>query len=154
MPVVRELLQREANKNARSNDGGTPLHKAAYRGHLNVVRELLQRGANINARNHDGLTPLHKAAYRGRPNVVRELVRHGAKISTRNTNGRTPLNNTENNATRSALGARVANKFQNFRKKSIASRRAPKKNLAEKVFSPKRVKSMMNKYGNNWLNKV
>ena len=140
-----------------------PIHNAAHNGNLNRVRQLLNQGVNVNERTNFDWTPLHKAAYRGRPNVVRELVRHGAKISTRNTNGRTPLNNTENNATRSALGARVANKFQNFRKKSIARKRAPPNTLAHTVFSPKRVKRMTQKYvpnrnknnvTNNWLRRV
>jgi hypothetical protein len=45
-------------------------------------------------------------------------------------------------------------KWQNYRKKSIAKKRAPPNTLARTAFSPKRVKSMMNKYGNNWLNKL
>jgi len=36
----------------------TPLHRAAYNGHLNVVEYLVNQKADINAKNKDGKTSL------------------------------------------------------------------------------------------------
>jgi hypothetical protein len=75
------------------------------------------------------------------------LVEAGAKLSYRNVLfGRTPLNAALNNQSRSALGARAVEKWQTLRKKRLARNRAPLKNIAEKVFSPNRVRSMTQKY--------
>ena len=37
----------------------TPLHRAAYNGHVNVMKVLLKHGADPNAPTLDGWTPLH-----------------------------------------------------------------------------------------------
>jgi hypothetical protein len=85
---VRELLRKGANVNARDENGTTPLHWAAFLGHVDVVRLLLERGAEVNARSKGGWTPLHYAAD---ADIVRLLLEHGADPSIRNRDGRTPL---------------------------------------------------------------
>ena len=77
----------------RSDDGGTPLHFAAYNGHMDMVRLLLENGANTEAmRRDDGGTPLDSAAYNGQTDIVRLLLEEGANIeATRSDDGSTPL---------------------------------------------------------------
>jgi len=154
---VKALLNQGVPVNSRNEAGWTPLHDAAYRGHLSVVQELLRRGAHVNPRSISGYTPLHVAALEKHPHVVHALIRAGANPKYGNMYGHLAHNIRHANK-RSIPNAlktsRAVTKWQNFHKKSIARKRAPNKNLAEKVFSPKRVKSMMNKYGFNWLNKV
>ena len=148
---VRTLLNQGVPVNTQNDAGWTPLHYAAYSGHLSVVQELLKRGAHVNPRNGAGWTPL-LAAFK-HPRIVHALIKAGANPKYRNMYGRDPSTYPRNDGNAFKTSRAVA-KWQNFRKKSIARKRAPNKNLAEKVFSPKRVKSMMNKYGNNWLNKI
>jgi hypothetical protein len=103
------------------------------------------------------MTPLYLAAFAKHPHIIHELMKAGTNPKYGNIYGHRAHNirPANNRSIPNALKtSRAATKWQNFRKKSIARKRAPNKNLAEKVFSPKRVKSMMNKYGNNWLNKV
>ena len=150
---VKALLNQGVPVNSRTVDGYTPLHYAA-RGRLNVVQELLRRGAHLNPRTKSGMTPLHVAALFNNPHIIHALIKAGANPKYRNIYGHRAHNFVVYNDLNTLKTSRAATKWQNFRKKSIARKRAPNKNLAEKVFSPKRVKSMMNKYGNNWLNKV
>nr|KAF6465926.1 hypothetical protein HJG63_011290 [Rousettus aegyptiacus] len=60
--TVRRLLSEKATHvNTRDEDEYTPLHRAAYSGHLDVVRELIAQGADVRAVTVDGWTPLHSA---------------------------------------------------------------------------------------------
>ena len=127
------------------------IHHAARNGNLNRVKAFLNQGVPVNSRNEAGWTPL-LAAFK-HPRIVHALIKAGANPKYRNMYGRDPSTYPRNDGN-AFKTSRAATKFQNFRKKSIARKRAPNKNLAEKVFSPKRVRAMTAKYGNNWLNKV
>lgn len=60
--VVQHLLKVGADKEKRSRDTGwTPLHFAAWNGHLEVVRLLLDFGAMKMVVAKDGATPLKMA---------------------------------------------------------------------------------------------
>ncbi len=80
LSLVELLLRHGADPNGRRRDGMTPLHSAAYRGHLRVIRALLQAGADINARAYDdvgphsGQTPLDTALALGQT-AAAELLR-------------------------------------------------------------------------------
>ena len=88
--LVSEL---KANVNVCNNDGITPLHLAASRGHLDVVRVLISEfKADVNASNSNGTTPLHEAASRGHLDVVRVLISEfKADVNASNSNSTTPL---------------------------------------------------------------
>ena len=150
---VKALLNQGVPVNSRTEYGWTPLHDAARYGRLNIVQELLKRGAHVNPRARSGMTPLYVAAFWNNPHVVHALIRAGANPKYGNIYGydASTYSRKGGNALKTS---RAATKFQNFRKKSIARRRASPNTVARTVFSPARVKSMMNKYGNNWLNKI
>ena len=59
--------------NARDNDGDTPLHTAAIRGHKDVVELLLDCGCVPDARDNQGQTPLDEAVRRGREEIAQLL---------------------------------------------------------------------------------
>jgi len=63
--VVRLLVELGADRDAKSNDGSTALHRAAFLGHEAVVRLLVELGADRDAKSNDGWTALHRAASRG-----------------------------------------------------------------------------------------
>ncbi|OQV16265.1 putative Ankyrin repeat domain-containing protein 49 [Hypsibius exemplaris] len=62
--VLRELIRRGGDVNARTLEGRTPLHSACFWNCLDAARVLLENGADINAQSMNGLTPLHLAASR------------------------------------------------------------------------------------------
>jgi len=56
--AVRSLLDKGANVNAKTSEGGTALIVAAVMRHADVMRVLLDRGADVNARSNGGHTAL------------------------------------------------------------------------------------------------
>ena len=151
MNRVKALLDQGVHVNSRTVYGWTPLHYAVLSGNLNIVQELLKRGAIVNATTRSGRTPLYLAAFAKHPRIVHALTKAGANPRYMNDNDFRYIDSPTRNAVKTS---RAVTKWQNFRKKSIARKRAPNKNLAEKVFSSKHVGAMTAKYGFNWLNKV
>lgn len=72
-------------------DGYTPLHRAAYGGHLEVVCALLAAGSLVNPRTVDGWTPLHSACRWSHVTVATHLLQHGADLNGQTNGGLTPL---------------------------------------------------------------
>jgi ankyrin repeat protein len=98
---VAEFLDADSSLiNSYSHDGWTPLHLAAFFGHLEAVTALLARGAPVNARSRNGLAnqPLHAALAEGsRPEVVRLLLEAGAPVNATQHGGYTPLHEAAQN---------------------------------------------------------
>ncbi|MFQ5965922.1 MAG: ankyrin repeat domain-containing protein [Candidatus Scalinduaceae bacterium] len=55
----------------------TPLHWAAYIGHMDIAEVLIENGADVNAKSANGSTPLHVAATNGHTKMVTLLSDHG-----------------------------------------------------------------------------
>ncbi|KAM9856790.1 ankyrin repeat domain-containing protein 49 [Aulostomus maculatus] len=72
-------------------DGYTPLHRAAYSGHVDVISALLTAGSKVNTRTIDGWTPLHSACRWSRISVATFLLQHGANLNAQTNGGLTPL---------------------------------------------------------------
>jgi cytohesin len=72
------LIRRGANIDHRDKMQGTPLHHAAFAGHLDTVRYLLDAGADINAVGDWIGTPLGLAAAKGHTAVVELFLAHRA----------------------------------------------------------------------------
>ena len=155
MNRVKTLLNQGVPVNSRDRAGRTPLHLAAIEGQLNIIQELLRRGAYVNPRARNGQTPLGLAATFGQRRPIHALIKAGANPKYRNKLSLSPSNYAMSKATQNAMKtSRAAMKWQNYHKKSIAKKRASPNTLARTVFSPARVRTMINRYGNNWLNKV
>jgi ankyrin repeat protein len=93
---VRELLDAGADVNVRNTDKQrlqyTPLHWAAYYGHLEIAEILISRGADLDAVDPDYSTPLYLAAEEGHPKVVEFLISKGAEVNVKSSrSGYTPL---------------------------------------------------------------
>ena len=92
--LFRSLLDYGANVNVHDNHRNTPLHFAAFRGHLEVVRMLLELKANVDSLNDEGLTPLHQASKgwcSGGLEIVRLLLDHGTDVNVLDNHRNTPL---------------------------------------------------------------
>lgn len=80
-------------------DGYTPLHRAAYSGHVAVVSALIGAGSKVNPRTIDGWTPLHSACRWSRVTVASFLLQHGAELNAQTNGGLTPLHLAASNTT-------------------------------------------------------
>jgi hypothetical protein len=89
--LVRTLLDKGAEVNAREQDGMTPLHWATLNNHADIVRMLLNSGANVKETDRYGFTALHNAMSRGHSDLVGILLDKGAEVNAREQNGMTPL---------------------------------------------------------------
>jgi len=89
--VLKYLVGRGADVNARDDDGITPLHSVASRGHLEAVRILIEKGTRLEAQTSAGATPLHLAAANGRKEVADFLAGNGAPLHIRDDKDDTPL---------------------------------------------------------------
>jgi ankyrin repeat protein len=100
LPEVERLCSIGADVNAKSSLGRTPLHRACYRGHVQVFQVLRENGADMEATENGGNTPLHLACSTRHLSVVIELLSpndsngatsRGANIEAKNNEGDTPL---------------------------------------------------------------
>lgn len=79
--IVLELLKNNRDSVHLRNDlKETPLHLAAYHGHLLLVDLLLDYNADIDAVNKDGETCLFYAVRRKMPAVIRLLIQRGRRL--------------------------------------------------------------------------
>jgi ankyrin repeat protein len=79
--------------NTLAYDGWTPLHLAAFFGHLDAARLLLDAGADVRAVSHNSLknTPLHAATAGRHADIALTLLAAGADPSAVDAGGYTPL---------------------------------------------------------------
>ena len=62
LQIVKALLERGADPNARRSDGATAVHAAASLGNVEVLRFLVEKGGLAASATEDGVTPLLVAA--------------------------------------------------------------------------------------------
>ena len=101
--MMEWLLARDADVEARTSDGDTPLHWAAWSDAAKATRLLLARGADMEARNDEGESPLYYAVSNHATESAGVLLAHGADPDAGDNNGETPLHH----AVRSNAGEMV-----------------------------------------------
>lgn len=116
--LVRELLIRGADPEAKNRRGARPLHYATDGGpglpHWNpeaqaaVIEQLLEAGADPDTPDDDGVTPLHRAARTRCASAVRVLLARGADRRVRNKNGSTPADVAARTTGRAGSGSPAA----------------------------------------------
>jgi hypothetical protein len=99
--IVRLLIDRGSDVQAKNRHGDEPLHAAAV-GHPGssywnppaqaaAIAALIAAGANPNAVNKRGVSPLHVAVRTRSAAAVRTLLEHGADSTAKNKSGSTPM---------------------------------------------------------------
>jgi ankyrin repeat protein len=81
--IVRDLLSRGSDPNARDRHGQTGLMLAAHAGHLIAVQLLLGQGANLNITAKFGLSALMLAVIAGHKEIAQALAGAGADLTLR-----------------------------------------------------------------------
>jgi hypothetical protein len=80
VPKLKELLDKGADVNAKTQYGATALAYACDKGHIEVVKLLLERGANVNVKDtFYGEVPLGWALQKNNVEIVKLLIEKGAQ---------------------------------------------------------------------------
>ncbi|WP_264336644.1 ankyrin repeat domain-containing protein [Wolbachia endosymbiont (group B) of Chorthippus brunneus] len=85
------LIKNGADVNVENSNGDTPLHQAAFWGHLDIVQYLIKNKANVKVKNNNGDTPLHEAVVRGYLEISECLIENGADVNVTYKHGNTLL---------------------------------------------------------------
>jgi len=83
--IVRDLLSRGIDPNARDRHGQTGVMLAAHAGHLAVVQLLIDHGANLNVTAKFGLSAAMLAVIAGHKEIVQALARARADLTLQGT---------------------------------------------------------------------
>lgn len=92
-----QLVFDPGSVNSKDEQGCTPLHYAAGKGHVKTLRALCHPkerifhvDADLEAKDPNGRTPLHYAARFGHPKAIKSLILAGADKEATDRFGRTP----------------------------------------------------------------
>jgi uncharacterized protein len=85
------MIAKGADVHARSADGTTALHWAAYNDDADLVQRLIKAGADVSVTNDYGASPLRTAATVADPVVIKALLKAGANANEQSPEGETPL---------------------------------------------------------------
>jgi hypothetical protein len=91
---LKEHLENGADPNERDKNGSSPLHHAAWPGHVETSRILIEAGADLTLQNTRKNTCLHLAAESGQLQLMQyfaTLPNFEEAVSLRNTNGQSAL---------------------------------------------------------------
>uniref|UniRef100_A0A3Q3JJM6 Ankyrin repeat domain 6b n=1 Tax=Monopterus albus TaxID=43700 RepID=A0A3Q3JJM6_MONAL len=87
---VVQLINKGA-KVAVTKYGRSPLHLAAYKGHIEVVRILLKAGCDLDIQDDGKQTALHRAAVVGNSDIISALIQEGCALDRQDKDGNTSL---------------------------------------------------------------
>jgi glyoxylase-like metal-dependent hydrolase (beta-lactamase superfamily II) len=92
LAAVQSILEANSSRiNELDDSGDTPLHLAAFGGHLELAGWLVDNGADVLAVDYGGSYPLHYAAYGGNVEIVELFLQKGSPLDPSEAYGNTPL---------------------------------------------------------------
>ena len=105
LKVCRFIVENNPDYNtwASTTNGNTPLHTAAWRGHIEVYKIIMGKVKDRNPRDKFGKTPLHWAAMRGHFEMC--------KLILENVNDKSPADNYGKTPWHMAQGSRICDLF-------------------------------------------
>ena len=83
--IMRDLLSRDIDSNARDRHGQTGLMLAAHAGHLATVQLLIDHGADLNVTAKFGLSAVMLAVIAGHKEIAQALAHAGADLTLQGT---------------------------------------------------------------------
>lgn len=94
--LVKLLIEKGADVNAKDKDGYTALMRAIKKGYLEIARALINNNADVNVKSNDGFTPLMQAIKRhyleaAYLDLIKLLIESKADLNTQDNNGLTAL---------------------------------------------------------------
>ena len=89
--VVKLLLEKGAEVNAKDFAGYNPLARAVESNKKETALLLLDKGADMNNKDNYGMTPLMRAAQAGHMDMVKLLIEKGADKDSRDNDGETAI---------------------------------------------------------------
>ncbi len=90
--AVKKYLAEGADTNRQAGQwGNTPLHEAAFWGHVEIVKLLTREEVDVDAKDYYGCTPLHDAAEYGHLEIAELLINKATDVNARAEDGNTPL---------------------------------------------------------------
>ena len=84
--IIKLLIEKGANVNAKDGGGVTPLHLADT---VEVATLFVAKGANVNTKDNEGRTPLHRVG--NNRELASFLIKNGADVNAKSNNDGTPL---------------------------------------------------------------
>lgn len=87
--LVDELLSKDADVNAKDDNGSTPFAIAAGSANLSIIEKMIGMGADINAKDNQGRPPLFWAIFGRRYGTAELLIGKGADLHTTTSSGET-----------------------------------------------------------------
>src|SRR5579871_1113009 len=102
--LLKTLVEKGADVNARDEYDDTPLLLAARWDHRASMRLLIQHGADVRSKNQQGYTALDWAAINGNIEGVQELLLKGAEVNLRDSQGNTVLDHNKSGYERQRQG--------------------------------------------------
>jgi ankyrin repeat protein len=109
--LIKYMIDKGADVNAKTNNGWTPLHFMAQRapGNSEILKLLIDKGADVNAKTRDGWTPLHFMAQSGPENIeiFKLLIDKGADVNAKTRDGKnSPIDLASNETAKNILRER------------------------------------------------
>jgi 7,8-dihydropterin-6-yl-methyl-4-(beta-D-ribofuranosyl)aminobenzene 5'-phosphate synthase len=89
--LVKLLLAKGADMEAKFPNGSTALFWTIPEGHKEILELLMAKGADIQAKQNDGTSLLHIAAALGQSEIAELLIEKGLNPNTKQSGGSTPL---------------------------------------------------------------